>query len=335
MRAPLIAVALATACGGTATVAQSPAPTPAAAAPAPARQFLLPALEIDKDLSLAVEEVDGKPPPRWKGKLVVDGHVTDAVWPEHPPAAYRIDDNRWLLHDRYNEYRLYVWERDRARLTDLGRGNLHPVAGKGHLVVLYPEKGEPIRFSEIDPKRPALRTVWQPDKARDRATVIGAHEGAIVIAQHAQQWGGNFAEDATLYFIEPDKTVERDVTLRGWRVASGDSIRDGRILLLEQQAPSGRFNPTAWTGSIYANLAIYDLADNEIRELDRATGDFSKYTAIPHPYIHVQWSTEAEIESRPLTFGSGWDCMTYVDEESEQVRALGCTTTILNATNVP
>ena len=128
---------------------------------------------------------------------------------------------------------------------------------------------------------------------------------------------------------------ERDVALHGWHVANGDAIRDGRILLLGERDIAATVSTTLWNKSFRAKLGIYDLATDEIRKLDNATGDWSMFTAMPHPYVYVRWTTEAELTSQPPTFGTGWDCMTYVNEESEEVRALGCTTTVLNATNMP
>src|SRR5262249_21131091 len=145
-----------------------------------AAKLHLSALEADRDVAITeLPSADGRADPL----MAVNGVATTAKWPDVvvPPAAFRVDRDRFLIEDRYRD-RILLWDRSQRVLTDAGRGFLVVAPGLGRMVLGSDDEGRHVRWLEVDPDRPALRELWAPQG--DQANVvIGTHRGAPLVAE--------------------------------------------------------------------------------------------------------------------------------------------------------
>lgn len=300
----------------------------------PAVPLSLPALEATNEIAVAVDMPDGVAPERWQGKMVVDGVVTEAMWPEQAPAVYRLGDGRFVLYDGYNENRVWIWEPGERRLTDLGRLGMVAVPRRGWLFVRGDDDGS-VTYFDVDPARPGLREVWRDDGDGQRLTqLVGERDGAPVLLRRSYSYaaGGGaavFASRATLVIIRGVGEVDEQVVElpAGLAPANGDAVRGDRLLLTGARidvlpaAANGNAAGLDWMRPFEVEVRVLDLATGELRDLGTAPGAWTQWTAIPHPYIGLVWSDHAPAV-RPA-FGWWEQCMSTVDVRTESIRA-GC-----------
>ena len=245
------------------------------------------------------------------GQLVLDGHVTSVRWPGLPPRVFAVSADRYLLHDSYDDYRIWLWEPRLARLTPLGRALLRPL---GRLAqVITPLDGPELRLviADLDPAAPALRVLYDREDV-SHAQVIGVRKGALVVAEPASP---RLSVDVTtLWSVRPGAEPTPEFTfLAGLRPVGGDALRGDRLLL--QAWP----NPAVLDGSgaeppFTVRVAVLDLASNQLRELGAAKGCWTRATAVPHPRVEITWTSTA---ARVPADGCLWE----VDDATEALRS--------------
>lgn len=279
--------------------------------------LLLPTLATD--MTLEVDAPGGVTPDRWKGRMVVDGTVTDAPWPEHPPEVYVLADGRRLLYDRYNENISYLWEPSTKMLTPLGKVQPVAVGRKGFLLAEYNE--DAYVYSDIDPRHPARREVWRASPSK-HVEMLGELDGAVVALElddSAYQSSSRKKRRAAnlVCMLGPDRITKRGLSLpAGLYPVGSDALREHRLLLLgayeHANAPRG-----VWMSPFTAGVYILDLdRRGQSRRIATVPGSYTHHTAVPHPYVNVEWGPppskkKDQFSDRGVTY--------YVDPATERL----------------
>jgi hypothetical protein len=246
-------------------------------------RFLLPAIGPDRSISCAVHLEDGKPPERWKGRMDVDGHATEAPWPELSPQVFRLAIGRYVLHDRHSgNHCLYLWDAVGRKLSSLGAAFLTAVAGLGQVPVVYDAKAKTVRICDFDPKLPVLRTIWSAPSSI--VTIVGHSGGSIVALVQSER-----TEDRILILAFGQKPVEKSFAWHGYRPAGSDSVRGQRMLVVSgQEARPEREVPFDFT----VDVAILNLKSGDLTVLGKAKGGWDMQRNLPSPIVSVRWIRE-------------------------------------------
>jgi hypothetical protein len=273
----------------TATAAPLPAAAPAAplCPSAGVAPVFLPAFAASHDLTLDVDRPKGVDPADWEGKMRVDGVLTDAMWPRYAPQVYRLPDGRSVLDDQYAEGLISVWDPARRKLTELANGTLAPISGRGRLIVV-PDIDVPV-YADIDPAGPRLRELW---RANDRihTMVVGAVDGlpAVLTIPRDQEFRGARGEIVCLSTAGVAARVPITVPA-GYMPQTVDPIDGHRMLLIGPYVGIGPDDYGRADKPFHADIAILDLHTGAHRTVGTVDGAYTIATAIPHPYINVEW----------------------------------------------
>ena len=249
----------------------------------PAR-FRFPELEPTQELEVLVETRDGVRAPRWKARMVVDGHVTDAMWPEHPPTVYRIAPGQYFLDDNYSGAGDFVWNRAARRLSSIGHTQVHRVLGVGAV---------PVRAT-TDAMSPAMEVLdFDPD-GRPRVLWSTEGRGGVLVLGH---WDGRLVlgrDHESAVVLSPGRPPEEiEVHLRGFRwQAGGDAVRNGKVLVIGD-LPVERGGETR---PFTVPVGVLDLTTGETTPAGRIHGSWTMTTALPHPVAAARWITKREAE---------------------------------------
>ncbi len=282
-----------------------------------AQPLVLASLEPVSDVTLAVYAPDGVRPPEFQGVMVVDGVVTSAQWPENAPIVYALPDGRRLLYDAYNEDRAYIWERDAKRLTDLGRVGLVAAGSRGRFVVRYDGADQHV-YSDIAADKPALRDVWRVPPEHN-AKLVGEVDGIPVGLEIPAHWTktGQQRESphVKLVCIDGELNKKHSITLPpGFDVDTNDAIRGHRLLMLGRRESK---QDSTWMVPFNVDVWILDLDRRKPRKLGTVAGSYTHGTAVPHPYVNVEWADTPLVKRGRL----GGDDVTYfVDPATEAVK---------------
>lgn len=244
-------------------------------------------------------------------QLVLDGHVTEVPWPGLPPRVFAVSADRYLIYDTYEDYRIWLWEPSRARVTSLGRALLRPLGRLAQVITPIDGPGQRLVLADLDPVAPALRVLYDRDDV-SHAQVIGVRKGALVVAEPASP---RLSVDVTtLWSVRPGAEPTPEFTfLGGLHPVGGDALRGDRLLL---SAGPGHdlFGTLAGAPAFRVRTAVLDLATNQLRELGEVKGCWTRATAVPHPNVEITWaSTAARVPSD--------GCLWEVDDATEGLRA--------------
>jgi hypothetical protein len=294
-----------------------PAPAPAPDEPG-ARHGAWQAAHVE----LAALEPDGsvtftpiEQPPSHERLMAVNGSPTAAPMPGLPPPAYAIAPDRFLVVDN-DRYRLLLWDRSARKLTDLGHGRTEVVPGQGRIAVGLDERGEHTRYLEIDPHADALRVLWVPPDGVGHE-LVGVHEGAPLVATTSWSEGKRTRKLGFVRLLGDGRTQSFAHTVDpSLSPANGDAVRGQRLLLV-----GGPVQVGAADRPFAEPIAILELDKGRVRELGDATGAFSVSTAVPHPYVRVQWSDHAA-RMHPGFPVEG--CTNEIDVRTEAITTTGC-----------
>jgi hypothetical protein len=207
----------------------------------PSWTFNTPALAQSDDLKIELVIMNNVVSP-----LVIDGHVTDAqLDPYSPPRVDAVGDGRYLLYGRAgataNDWELFVWEPEPARLTglgDIGRVSVPPL---GAVFVRHadPERAEAI--FELSRSEPRLVPIWTADP--EPAIIVGAHRGGLLLLQPEHH-----AARLTLLrsAAEPERWL---IELDGWTPLPDPTLgrfADGRLLIARPSTAASESDPGTW-----------------------------------------------------------------------------------------
>jgi len=247
-------------------------------------------------------------PERWKARMIVNGFLTDARWPEQSPTVYPIGKKLFLLHDGYAELGDYVWNQAKKKLMPVGRCYVFPAGGFGLMVVRYPEK-DVVEIVDFPDETGRPRVLWRKRRDSPHLPPLGTWDGALVC----------ILGDKSLLVLEPGQEArEIEVNLGDfrWQGTAGDEIRGGKVLVL------GRFPPPGGFGSKFkVSVGVLSLKTKEVKGLGQINGGWTTTTAIPHPTATAHWITQSEVKKRtdfkmPAFLDGGWS---WVIEETEEV----------------
>ena len=224
------------------------------------------------------------------GQLVLDGHVTDVRWPGLPPRVFAVSADRYLVYDSYGDYRIWLWEPPRARLTSLGRALLRPLGRLAQVITPLEGPGQRLVLADLDPALPALRVLYDRDDV-SHAQLIGVRRGALVVAEPASP---RLSVDVTtLWSVRPGAEPTPEFTfLGGLRPVGGDALRGDRLLLSAWPSPAV-LNGSGAGPPFSVRVAVLDLATNQLRERGEAKGCWTRATAVPHPRVAITWTSTA------------------------------------------
>ncbi|NNF00974.1 MAG: hypothetical protein HKN25_18300 [Pyrinomonadaceae bacterium] len=280
------------------------------AAQALPEKFHFPPLEPDRSLSLRAELPPADRPPRWKARMVVDGTLTDAFWPDHPPAVFRLSKRTFLLDVMYGDAEDFVWDADAKKLTAIGKCRLLRVDGVGMVVVRYTKQpsAEVLDFPHDDG---APRVLW---KGKEWLSPLGVWNTAVVLVD---------GYEGKLLVLEPGRRARRinfDLGDFNWQM-SGDGIRRGKALLLNWSDV-----PPVWTSptpKYTVGVAVIDLKTGSIKPIGCIPGAWTTTTAVPHATVAAIWITREQAERLPereaIKFNFLGGGISYVIEETEQI----------------
>lgn len=264
------------------------------------------------DMSVALE--DGKRPERYQGKLQIDGVKTEIMWPEYPPAAYKLNDRFYLIYDGYDTSRGFMWNAAERTIAPLGQITIGADSKFGQLIWRYDRSKDLDReLLHFDPKTGEPMVLYRDQPLGSK---IGEYEGGIVLANGAGK----------LVVLKPGQPASKlKIDTRG-RVYGGghDAIRGNKLLLMEGYSGK-RFLVGSFSGNLFGYdvaAAILDLKTGEIKDLGSFAGGWTTHTAVPHASYGVSWVTKEQardlsklrIAILQKTFGGGWG---YVVEETE------------------
>lgn len=284
--------------------------------PAGTERLLMPDPRPTTKLRIEVHAPGGVVPERWKGQMMIDGTVTASQWPEQAPVAYPLRDGRTLLYDAYNANLVYLWDPQRRALTELGRYGLVRAGDLGILVASYGDDGV-LSYLDVDPDRtrPRLRTVWTP---RAQTAVLGTLDGELALYSRR----GDHTVAITCLFGPKVAHEARYPLAAQLRPVDSDAVRGHRVLMFGPNVP-----PTPAPGRASAleppfatSIWILDLDTGAPRQVGVAQGQYTRYTAIPHGYVRVQWKApQPPGAGGPQLLWSGDEITTFVDPATERV----------------
>ena len=213
----------------------------------------------------------------------VDGHATEAPWPELSPQVFRLTIGRYVLYDLYSgNHCLYLWDAVGMKLSSLGAAFLTSVAGLGHVPVVYDAKAKTVRICDFDPKLPVLRTIWSAPSSI--VTIVGHSGDSIVALVQSER-----TQDRILILAFGKKPVEKPFAWNGFRPAGSDSVRGQRMLVVSGlEARPERQVPFDFT----VDVAILNLKSGDLTVLGKAKGGWDMQRNLPLPIVSVCWIRE-------------------------------------------
>jgi hypothetical protein len=242
----------------------------------------------DTSIKLEAAAVDGKRPPQWQAKLQVDGIATDAVWPEHPPTAYKISERFVVLDDTYSGGTDYVWDRREHELTAIGRCTFSPPTDIGRICfrLEYDDKSSKSEVLDFDPDTGKPRVLLSRSPAQGR--LIGLWNESPVLAML----------DEKVAVLIPGRMVqEMQFELQGYDwPQSGAAIRDNKALMMKPDALTLADITKHRTYNVQA--AILNLDSGEMKQIGQFAGGWTIDTAVPRPAYSLVWTTEEESKNR-------------------------------------
>jgi hypothetical protein len=285
-----------------ALAAPSPPKPICEAPPAGTAPLFLPSLTADPKLRLEVHAPNGVKPEDYKGKLVVDGTVTSALWPEHAPAAYPLPDGRFMLYDSYNANLGYLWDPTTRKLTELGKVGIESIVGRGWMIARHDNGTGARTLHDIDPdrKRPGLRRVWEAKGALTQSRLAGVIDGVVVAIARDYTSSGPAPEVTLVCLQGPGAvTTHRATVPSNLVIANDDALRDHRLLLTGFGGETVG-SPQDWSKPFSVGVSILDLDTMRVRSIGKATGGWTVDTNVPHRYLDVRWDDGAAATTKVL-----------------------------------